>query len=117
MGRGKVRPRVSIDDRLLKAPAPAGSASRAMRPIWCRILCCRYAIRYRRERWLTSDGRMIIAPLPEGTEGHFGAELRRFVLMQYHQCQSTLPRLTALLQSGRPGDLPTRGPAAADREA
>ncbi len=25
MGRGKVRPRVSIDDRLLKAPAPAGS--------------------------------------------------------------------------------------------
>jgi hypothetical protein len=25
MGRGKVKPRVSIDDRLLKAPAPAGS--------------------------------------------------------------------------------------------
>jgi hypothetical protein len=24
-------------------------------------------------------------PLPAGTTGHFGAELRRFVLAQYHQ--------------------------------
>jgi hypothetical protein len=37
--------------------------------------------------------------LPEGIEGHFGPELRRFVLMQYHQGQSTLPRLAALLRS------------------
>jgi hypothetical protein len=40
-----------------------------------------------------------LAPLPEGIEGHFGPELRRFVLMQYHQGQSTLPRLAALLRS------------------
>jgi transposase IS66 family protein len=44
-------------------------------------------------------GRTIVAPLPEGTRGHFGPDLRRFVLMQYHQGQSTLPRLTALLHS------------------
>jgi len=42
-----------------------------------------------------------LAPLPEGIEGHFGPELRRFVLMQYHQGQSTLPRLAALLRSVR----------------
>jgi Transposase IS66 family len=57
------------------------------------------AIRYLGERWVTPDGRSIVAPLPEGTKGHFGPELRRFVLMQYHQGQSTLPRLTALLHS------------------
>jgi hypothetical protein len=57
------------------------------------------AIRYLRERWVTPDGRTIVAPLPEGTKGHFGPELRRFVLMQYHQGQWTLPRLTALLHS------------------
>src|ERR1700723_256070 len=47
------------------------------------------------------DGRTILAPLPEGegVEGHFGPELRRFVLMQYHQGQSTMPRLLALLRS------------------
>jgi len=58
-----------------------------------------HAIRYRRERWVTPDGQTTIAPLPEGTEGHFGPDLRRFMLMQYHQGQTTLPRLTALLQS------------------
>jgi hypothetical protein len=40
-----------------------------------------------------------VALLPDGLDGHFGPELRRFVLMQYHQGQSTLPRLVALLQS------------------
>ena len=42
-----------------------------------------HAIRYRRERWLTPDGQAIVAPLPEGTQGHFGPHLRRFVLMHY----------------------------------
>jgi hypothetical protein len=37
--------------------------------------------------------------LPEGMAGHFGPELRRFVLMQYHQGQSTLPRLLVFLRS------------------
>ena len=37
--------------------------------------------------------------MPEGVAGHFGPELRRFVLMQYHQGQSTLPRLLVYLRS------------------
>jgi hypothetical protein len=58
------------------------------------------AIRYLRERWVTPEGRtIVVAALPEGTRGHFGTDLRRFVLMQYHQGQTTLPRLTALMQS------------------
>jgi hypothetical protein len=48
------------------------------------------AIRYRRERWVTPDGRTVIAPLPAGVTGHFGPELRRFVLAQYHQGQVTV---------------------------
>jgi Transposase IS66 family len=58
-----------------------------------------HAVRYLRERWITPDGQTIVAPLPDGTQGHFGPNLRRFVLMQYHQGQTTLPRLAALLQS------------------
>jgi hypothetical protein len=54
---------------------------------------------YQRERWVTPDGRTVLAPLPDGIAGHFGPELRRFVLMQYHQGQSTLPRLAVLLRS------------------
>jgi hypothetical protein len=37
--------------------------------------------------------------LPAGIDGHFGPDLRRFVLMHYHQGQSTRPRLVALLRS------------------
>jgi hypothetical protein len=57
------------------------------------------AVRYRRERWLTPGGETLVAPLPEGVHGHFGAELRRFVLMQHHQGQVTVERLVTLLQA------------------
>jgi hypothetical protein len=36
---------------------------------------------------------VITAPLPDGIAGHFGPQLRRFVLTQYHQGQTTVHRL------------------------
>ena len=56
-------------------------------------------IRYRRERWVTSQGRTIVAALPPGVRGHWGPELRRFVLLQYHQGQVTVERLTVQLRA------------------
>ena len=49
------------------------------------------------ERWQTPDGRNLEAPLPAGVRGHFGPELRRFVLQQHHQGQVTAERITAFL--------------------
>ncbi len=51
----------------------------------------------RRERWQLPDGSTVVAPLPAGITSHFGPELKRFVLAQYHQGQTTIPRLLALL--------------------
>ena len=39
-----------------------------------------------------------MAALPAGTVGHFGPELRRFVLAQYHPGQVTVPRIVAHLR-------------------
>src|SRR5207248_7451566 len=101
-GRGKIVQRVSIEDQILKAEVPPGSRFKGYEDFVVQELELRVrAIRYRRERWLTSDGRTVIAPLPPGVRGHFGPELRRFVLMQYHQGQVTVPRLVAQLQAIR----------------
>lgn len=99
-GRGRVMPRVSIEEKTIEAEVPPGSRFKGHEPFLVQDLVISVrATCYRRERWVTPDGRTILAPLPEGICGHFGPELRRFVLMQYHQGQSTLPRLLALLQS------------------
>ena len=84
-----------------------------------------HVLRLRRERWLTPDGQRITAPLPAGMVGHFGPDLRRFVLAQYHQGQATVARLVAQLRASAidisqrqvmrpadrwPGRLPRGGP-------
>jgi Transposase IS66 family len=98
--RGKVTPRVSIEDQVVKVAVPEGSRFKGHEPFLVQdLVITARATCYQRERWVTPDGQTILAPLPEGIDGHFGPELRRFVLMQYHQGQSTLPRLAALLRS------------------
>jgi hypothetical protein len=99
-GRGKVTLRVAIEQQVVNAPVPPGSRFKGYEPFLVQDLMISVrATCYQRERWVTPDGRTILAPLPNGIAGHFGPELRRFVLMQYHQGQSTLPRLLVLLRS------------------
>jgi hypothetical protein len=99
-GRGKVVPRVAVEERVIRATVPPGSRFRGYQDFLVQDLVPRTeAVRYRRERWLTPEGRLVVAPLPGGVEGHFGPALRRFVLAQYHQGQVTVPRLVAQLRA------------------
>jgi hypothetical protein len=96
--RGAKRVRVAIEERVLTVAVPAGSRFKGYESFFVQDLVLRpLAIQFRRERWMTPDGRTVVAPLPEGIDGHFGPELRRFVLAQYHQGQMTVPRLVAML--------------------
>lgn len=99
-GRGKVSPRVKVEEKVIGIDVPPGAVFKGHEPFLVQdLVISATATRYLRERWITPDGRTILAPLPQGTAGHFGPELRRFVLVQYHQGQSTMPRLLALLRS------------------
>lgn len=99
-GRGKVTPRVTVEEKVIETDIPPGSRFKGYVPFLVQdLMIAATATCYQRERWVTPDGRTILAPLPDGIEGHFGPELRRFVLMQYYQGQSTMPRLLALLRA------------------
>jgi len=99
-GRGKSTPRASIEEQILKVSAPDGSRFKGYEDFVVQDLVLRArVIRYRRERWVTPEGQALVAALPPSVGGHFGPELRRFVLLQHHQGQVTVERLTAQLRA------------------
>ena len=100
--KGGKTSRLSIhEERTVKvASPPDGSRFKGYANFIVQDLVIRpHVVNFRCERWQTPDGATLTAALPEGITGHFGPQLRRFVLAQYHQGQVTMPRLLALLRS------------------
>jgi hypothetical protein len=98
--RGPKIPSVPVEERVVAArDIPPGSRFKGYEDFTIQDLRIEpRVVRLRRERWLTPDGRTVLAPLPEGISDHFGPEIKRLILAQYHQGQTTVPRLVELLQ-------------------
>src|SRR5271156_144735 len=98
--RGEVRAKLTInEERKLEADAPLGSRFKGYASFLVQDLVIRpHVTDFLRACWRTPDGKTVIAPLPPGVDGHFGPELRRLVLVLYHQGQVTAGRLVTLLR-------------------
>ena len=82
----------------LTADAPEGSRFKGYKSFLVReLVLVAELVNYRRERWLMPEGKMIIAPLPDGVSSGFGRNLRRACLVLHAQGQVTTRRLTAIL--------------------
>jgi hypothetical protein len=99
--RGSTRSKLTVDEeRTVTVTPPPGSRFKGYTSFVVQDLVIRpHVVNFHCERWQTPDGNMMTAPLPAGMDGHFGPQLRRFVLAQYHQGQMTVPRLVTLLRS------------------
>ncbi|MCP4936048.1 MAG: transposase [bacterium] len=96
-GRGRKNDKLKINETKILKPdnLPEGSVFKGYEDYLVQdLIIMPWTVRYRRGRWKTPDGRTIVADLPEGIQGGFGPNIRRFVLSQYHLCRVTLPLLT-----------------------
>ena len=94
------RPALAIDEtRILKPDSlPEGARFKGYEDFIVQDMIIKpWTLRYRRERWLLPSGRTVVTALPKDVSSHFGPNLKRFILSQYHQGQVTIPRLAAQL--------------------
>ena len=99
-GRGGRRTPPITEERTLTVAPPPGSRRKGYEPYTVQdLVLAPRVVRYRRERWVTPDGREVVAPLPPEVAGHFGPGIVRFVLMQHVQGQVTTERLLAQLRA------------------
>jgi len=98
--RGAKRMALAIDEtRILKPDSlPQGARFKGYEDFIVQDIVIKpWTLRYRRERWLLPSGETVVTALPKGVSSHFGPNLKRFILSQYHQGQVTIPRLACLL--------------------
>jgi len=94
---------VDRTDRIKPDNIPAGSRYKGYRDFYVQELVIKSEnIRYRLERWLTPEGKLLVGQLPRSLENrHYGSTLVTYLLYQHHHCQTTQPLLCTICRAKR----------------
>src|SRR5260221_288970 len=99
--RGGTRWKLSIDEeRTVKVAAPPrGSRFKGYTSFLVQdLMIRRHVVNFRREHWLTPDGKMVTAPLPASVRGHFWPEPGRACDGSTGRASRTLVRRSGSLE-------------------
>lgn len=97
----KTKNLVISEEQILKADnVPEGSKFKGYEDYFVQeLIISPYNIKFRRERWLTPEGKTIIARLPEEIVGfHYGPTLRAHIMHQYFGCCVTQNQIVEQLR-------------------
>lgn len=120
-GRHKTPPKsvrlIVDDDRIVPLVAGPGWRFKGYKRYTVQDLVIEVrVVRYWRACYQTPEGQTVIAPLPAEVTGHFGPNLRRFLLSLHYQCRVTMPLLRQqledigiLISAGQVSNLLTKG--------
>ncbi|MCS0462459.1 hypothetical protein WGT02_35565 (plasmid) [Rhizobium sp. T1470] len=73
-------------EEVLRVSVPVGSRFKGYKSCFVRdVVLAAELVHYRRECWITPDGRTVTASLPQGILGGCGPNLRRLSLMLHAQ--------------------------------
>lgn len=93
---------LSIDEEKILKPEglPAGSRFKGRkRYVVQDLVIVPHVVRYHRERYITPDGKTVIAALPVGVVGHYGPTLVCYVLDQHYAQKVPEPKILAFLHA------------------
>lgn len=98
--RNKKNLPVDREKRIKPDNIPEGSRYHSHKDFYVQELVIkREHIRYRLERWITPDGKLITGKLPGSLENrHYGSTLVTYLLYQHNHCQTTQPLLLEQLR-------------------
>jgi hypothetical protein len=98
--RNKKKLTIHTEDVIKPDNLPVGSRFKGYQDFFVQELVIRNKnIRYRLERWLTPDGKLITGSLPASLDNrHYGPNLLTYLLYQHHHCQVTQPLLLEQLR-------------------
>jgi hypothetical protein len=90
---------IHVKTRIKPESIPEGAIFKGLQKVVVQDIILRpYNTVYALERWMLPDGTYLTGQLPQNIQGHYGPQVKAYILHQYYGCRVTGPLLLAQLK-------------------